>query len=121
MYHQLRFPRPSGYPGHVKLQRKSYQNSRRKVAAQSLVQWCKQVIPKLATLSSPLKELLRKDTQYIATEEHHAVFEGIKKALMSSPLFRYAVYDSKAQFVIQTNASTTAIGAILYQEKCKDQ
>uniref|UniRef100_A0A915I4D1 RNA-directed DNA polymerase n=1 Tax=Romanomermis culicivorax TaxID=13658 RepID=A0A915I4D1_ROMCU len=31
------------------------------------------------------------------------------------------VYDGKAQFIIQTKASTTAIQAILYQEKGKDQ
>uniref|UniRef100_A0A915J820 Uncharacterized protein n=1 Tax=Romanomermis culicivorax TaxID=13658 RepID=A0A915J820_ROMCU len=48
-----------------------------------LVQWCKQFIPKLATLSSPLYGLLPKDAQYVATEEHHAVFEGIKKAFTS--------------------------------------
>uniref|UniRef100_A0A915ICM8 Reverse transcriptase/retrotransposon-derived protein RNase H-like domain-containing protein n=1 Tax=Romanomermis culicivorax TaxID=13658 RepID=A0A915ICM8_ROMCU len=31
------------------------------------------------------------------------------------------LYDGKAQFVIQTDASTTAIGAILYQENRNDQ
>uniref|UniRef100_A0A915HWY8 Reverse transcriptase/retrotransposon-derived protein RNase H-like domain-containing protein n=1 Tax=Romanomermis culicivorax TaxID=13658 RepID=A0A915HWY8_ROMCU len=54
-------------------------------------------------------------------DEHHAAFEGIKSALTSSPFLRYLVYDGKAQFVIQTNASTTAIGAILYQENGNDQ
>uniref|UniRef100_A0A915JUP1 Reverse transcriptase/retrotransposon-derived protein RNase H-like domain-containing protein n=1 Tax=Romanomermis culicivorax TaxID=13658 RepID=A0A915JUP1_ROMCU len=54
-------------------------------------------------------------------EEHHAAFEGIKKALTSSPFLCYPVYDGKAQFVIQTQASMTAIGAILYQENGNDQ
>uniref|UniRef100_A0A915J0A3 Reverse transcriptase/retrotransposon-derived protein RNase H-like domain-containing protein n=1 Tax=Romanomermis culicivorax TaxID=13658 RepID=A0A915J0A3_ROMCU len=49
----------------------------------------------------------------MATEEHHAAFEGTKTALTSSPFLRYLVYDGKAQFVIQTDASTTTIGAIL--------
>uniref|UniRef100_A0A915K6L4 RNA-directed DNA polymerase n=1 Tax=Romanomermis culicivorax TaxID=13658 RepID=A0A915K6L4_ROMCU len=68
-----------------------------------------------------LEGLLRKDAQYIATDEHHAAFEGIKTALMSSPFLRYPVHDGKAQFQIQTDASMTAIGAILYQEYGNDQ
>uniref|UniRef100_A0A915IBV7 Reverse transcriptase/retrotransposon-derived protein RNase H-like domain-containing protein n=1 Tax=Romanomermis culicivorax TaxID=13658 RepID=A0A915IBV7_ROMCU len=59
--------------------------------------------------------LLLKDAQYMATEEHHAAFKGIKTALTSSPFLRYPVY------IIQTDANTTAIGAILYQEKGNDQ
>uniref|UniRef100_A0A915L975 Reverse transcriptase/retrotransposon-derived protein RNase H-like domain-containing protein n=1 Tax=Romanomermis culicivorax TaxID=13658 RepID=A0A915L975_ROMCU len=54
-------------------------------------------------------------------DEHPAAFEGIKKALTSSPFLCYPVYDGKAQFVIQTNASRTAIGAILNQENGKNQ
>uniref|UniRef100_A0A915HYP6 Reverse transcriptase RNase H-like domain-containing protein n=1 Tax=Romanomermis culicivorax TaxID=13658 RepID=A0A915HYP6_ROMCU len=86
-----------------------------------LVQWCKRFIRKLVTLSNPLFGLLQKDAQYIANEEHQAAFKGIKKALTSWPFLRYPVYNSKAQFVIQTDASTTAIGAILYQENGNDQ
>uniref|UniRef100_A0A915IFG4 Reverse transcriptase/retrotransposon-derived protein RNase H-like domain-containing protein n=1 Tax=Romanomermis culicivorax TaxID=13658 RepID=A0A915IFG4_ROMCU len=54
-------------------------------------------------------------------EEHKAAFEGIKKALVSSPFLQYPMYDGKAQFVILTDASTTAIRAILYQENGNDQ
>uniref|UniRef100_A0A915JTX7 Reverse transcriptase/retrotransposon-derived protein RNase H-like domain-containing protein n=1 Tax=Romanomermis culicivorax TaxID=13658 RepID=A0A915JTX7_ROMCU len=54
-------------------------------------------------------------------EEHHPAFNGIKQALTSSPFLCYPVYDGKAQFVIQSEASMTAIGAILYQEKGNDQ
>uniref|UniRef100_A0A915IBZ5 Uncharacterized protein n=1 Tax=Romanomermis culicivorax TaxID=13658 RepID=A0A915IBZ5_ROMCU len=35
---------------------------------------------------------------YPEIDEHHAAFEGIKKALTSSPFLRYPVYDGKAQF-----------------------
>uniref|UniRef100_A0A915JCN2 Reverse transcriptase/retrotransposon-derived protein RNase H-like domain-containing protein n=1 Tax=Romanomermis culicivorax TaxID=13658 RepID=A0A915JCN2_ROMCU len=54
-------------------------------------------------------------------DEHHATFEDIKTALTSSPILGYPVYDGKAQFVNQTDASTTAIGVILYQENRNDQ
>uniref|UniRef100_A0A915JL56 Reverse transcriptase/retrotransposon-derived protein RNase H-like domain-containing protein n=1 Tax=Romanomermis culicivorax TaxID=13658 RepID=A0A915JL56_ROMCU len=86
-----------------------------------LAQWCKRFIPKLATLSSPLYGLLHKEAQYIITKEHKTAFEGIKTALTSSPFLHYPVYDGKAQFVKQPDASTTAIGAILYQENRDDQ
>uniref|UniRef100_A0A915HZU5 Reverse transcriptase/retrotransposon-derived protein RNase H-like domain-containing protein n=1 Tax=Romanomermis culicivorax TaxID=13658 RepID=A0A915HZU5_ROMCU len=71
----------------------------------SLVQWCKQFIPKLATLSSPLYRVLRKGAQYIVNKELKADFEGIKTALTSSLFLCYLVYHGKAQFVIQTDAS----------------
>uniref|UniRef100_A0A915HHC5 Reverse transcriptase/retrotransposon-derived protein RNase H-like domain-containing protein n=1 Tax=Romanomermis culicivorax TaxID=13658 RepID=A0A915HHC5_ROMCU len=74
----------------------------------SLVQWCKRFIPKLATLSSPLYRVLRKDAQYIVNKELKADFEGIKTALTSSPFLRYPVYHGKAQFVIQTDARKLA-------------
>uniref|UniRef100_A0A915JM71 Reverse transcriptase/retrotransposon-derived protein RNase H-like domain-containing protein n=1 Tax=Romanomermis culicivorax TaxID=13658 RepID=A0A915JM71_ROMCU len=40
---------------------------------------------------------------------------------MSSPFLCYPMYDGKAQFIIQTDASTTAISVILYQESGEDQ
>uniref|UniRef100_A0A915KDM3 Reverse transcriptase RNase H-like domain-containing protein n=1 Tax=Romanomermis culicivorax TaxID=13658 RepID=A0A915KDM3_ROMCU len=61
------------------------------------------------------------DSNYQFSNDHKIALEGIKKALTSSPFLRYPVYDGKAQFVIQTDASTTPIGAILYQENGKDQ
>uniref|UniRef100_A0A915I3E0 Reverse transcriptase/retrotransposon-derived protein RNase H-like domain-containing protein n=1 Tax=Romanomermis culicivorax TaxID=13658 RepID=A0A915I3E0_ROMCU len=64
---------------------------------------------------------LKKDAQYTATEEHQATFGSIEKALMSSPLLCYPVYNGKAQFVIQPDPSTMAMGAILYQESRYDQ
>uniref|UniRef100_A0A915KBB4 Uncharacterized protein n=1 Tax=Romanomermis culicivorax TaxID=13658 RepID=A0A915KBB4_ROMCU len=50
-------------------------------------------------------------------DEHPAAFEGIKKALTSSPFLRYPVYDGKAQFVIQTNVNY--VYKVKYI-KCKD-
>uniref|UniRef100_A0A915HI17 Reverse transcriptase/retrotransposon-derived protein RNase H-like domain-containing protein n=1 Tax=Romanomermis culicivorax TaxID=13658 RepID=A0A915HI17_ROMCU len=61
------------------------------------------------------------NAQYTITDEHQATLEGIKKALTSLPFLPYTVYDGKAQFVIQINASTTAIQAIFYQENGNDQ
>uniref|UniRef100_A0A915K1S1 RNA-directed DNA polymerase n=1 Tax=Romanomermis culicivorax TaxID=13658 RepID=A0A915K1S1_ROMCU len=52
---------------------------------------------------------------------HQPPSQQLEKALTSSSFLPYPVYDGKAQFVIQTNASTTAIGAILYEENGEDQ
>uniref|UniRef100_A0A915HP88 Reverse transcriptase RNase H-like domain-containing protein n=1 Tax=Romanomermis culicivorax TaxID=13658 RepID=A0A915HP88_ROMCU len=82
---------------------------------------CKGFIPELVTLLGPLYRLLRKDAQYVVTEEHKATFKGIKTALTSWPFLPYPVYNGKDQFIIQNGASTTAIGAILYQESDDDK
>uniref|UniRef100_A0A915KDG8 Uncharacterized protein n=1 Tax=Romanomermis culicivorax TaxID=13658 RepID=A0A915KDG8_ROMCU len=44
---------------------------------------------------NPLYGLLRKDAQYVAMEEHHNAFDGIKTALTSSPFLCYPVSDGK--------------------------
>uniref|UniRef100_A0A915HUQ1 Reverse transcriptase/retrotransposon-derived protein RNase H-like domain-containing protein n=1 Tax=Romanomermis culicivorax TaxID=13658 RepID=A0A915HUQ1_ROMCU len=42
--------------------------------------------------------------------------EGIKNPLTTLLFLLYPIYDGKAQFIIQTDASTTTISRILYQE-----
>uniref|UniRef100_A0A915IA74 Reverse transcriptase/retrotransposon-derived protein RNase H-like domain-containing protein n=1 Tax=Romanomermis culicivorax TaxID=13658 RepID=A0A915IA74_ROMCU len=86
-----------------------------------LMQWCKPFILQLATLSSPLYVLLRHNSNYKFTDNHKKAFNGIKQALTLSPFFRYPLYPGKAQFVIQTDASTTVMAAILYQESGDDK
>uniref|UniRef100_A0A915K6Y0 Reverse transcriptase/retrotransposon-derived protein RNase H-like domain-containing protein n=1 Tax=Romanomermis culicivorax TaxID=13658 RepID=A0A915K6Y0_ROMCU len=81
-----------------------------------LVQWCKYSIPQVATLSSPLHALLHHNSNYQFTNNHRKAFNSIKKALTSSPFLCYTVYNGKAQFAMQTDASATAMSAILYQE-----
>uniref|UniRef100_A0A915JU79 Uncharacterized protein n=1 Tax=Romanomermis culicivorax TaxID=13658 RepID=A0A915JU79_ROMCU len=71
----------------------------------------------LATLSSPL---YCHDSYYDVTDNHKKAFDGIQNALTSSLFLCYLIYDGKAQFVIQTNASTTVIrtpGLIFYPKK----
>uniref|UniRef100_A0A915L4W8 Reverse transcriptase/retrotransposon-derived protein RNase H-like domain-containing protein n=1 Tax=Romanomermis culicivorax TaxID=13658 RepID=A0A915L4W8_ROMCU len=68
--------------------------------------------------------LKKKDGLWRSIIDYHGIEEvmpSIKKALTSSPFLRYAAYNGKAQFVIQTDASTTTIAAILYQENGDDQ
>uniref|UniRef100_A0A915KQG2 Reverse transcriptase/retrotransposon-derived protein RNase H-like domain-containing protein n=1 Tax=Romanomermis culicivorax TaxID=13658 RepID=A0A915KQG2_ROMCU len=75
----------------------------------------------MATLSSPLYTLLHHDSNYEFTDDHKKAFDSIKKALTSSTFLGYPVDDGKAQFIIQTDASTTAMDMILYQESGEDK
>uniref|UniRef100_A0A915IEG9 Reverse transcriptase/retrotransposon-derived protein RNase H-like domain-containing protein n=1 Tax=Romanomermis culicivorax TaxID=13658 RepID=A0A915IEG9_ROMCU len=65
--------------------------------------------------------LLSQDSNCQFNVDHKNAFKGIKKALTSSPFLCYPVYNGKAQFVIQTDTSMTAIEAILYQENGDNQ
>uniref|UniRef100_A0A915JWW0 Reverse transcriptase/retrotransposon-derived protein RNase H-like domain-containing protein n=1 Tax=Romanomermis culicivorax TaxID=13658 RepID=A0A915JWW0_ROMCU len=66
-------------------------------------------------------EVTDHDSNYEVTNDHKKAFDSIKQALGASPFLFYPVYDSKAQFIIQTDTSTTAISAILYQESRDDK
>uniref|UniRef100_A0A915KPB6 Reverse transcriptase/retrotransposon-derived protein RNase H-like domain-containing protein n=1 Tax=Romanomermis culicivorax TaxID=13658 RepID=A0A915KPB6_ROMCU len=92
-----------------------------KAKAVGLMQWCKRFILQLATLSSPLCVLLRHDSNYKFADNHKKAFDGIKLVLTSGPFLNHPIYDGKAQFIIQIDANTTAIRAILYQESGDDK
>ena len=87
-----------------------------------MLQWCKKFIPNLAKHAEPLYKLTaKKRNKWLVTEEHHKAFNALKEELVSVPFLRYPVMDGTAQFVLQTDASGTALGAVLYQESGDDR
>jgi hypothetical protein len=69
-----------------------------------------------AKRSAPLTELLRKGVAYKWTNRQEEAFEDLKNCLISTPIRVYP--DFNEPFILLTDASTVAIGAILSQ---KDQ
>ena len=80
-------------------------------------------IKDFSKISRPLSELLpptstKKDKKKVKvewqwTETHQQIFEDLKKALTSAPILAYP--DFTQPFELHTDASTKALGAIIYQ------
>ena len=64
-------------------------------------------------MARPLFHLLKKDVIFIWTEDCKDAFETLKNALCTSPVLVYQ--DFSQQFIVQTDASLTAIGGVLSQ------
>ena len=70
-------------------------------------------IPRFATITKPLIELLKKDTPFIWTLRHtQAVEQLIEKVTMKPALFHP---DPTKPFELEVDASNYAMGAILFQ------
>lgn len=76
-------------------------------------------IPNVAEKRKPLNELLKKDVKFKWTENCEKAFNDLRCFLTSEPLLVRPKYDDV--FVITTDASNHAIGAILSNEKTVDR
>jgi len=70
-------------------------------------------VPDFSKISQPLTELTKKNTPYRWTVKQEEAFETLKNALITPPILRYP--DFRKEFIVNTDASATAISAILTQ------
>ena len=70
-------------------------------------------IPGLSTLTAPLWELLKKDTDFIWNCTYDTAFEQIKEAVIGDTTLRY--FDPSLPMTIQVDASQLGLGAALLQ------
>ena len=80
-----------------------------------LASFYRRFIPRFAQVSSPLTNLTQKGRQFLWTEECETAFTALKEALTSPPLLAYPDFNNK--FILATDASQEAIGAILSQKQ----
>ena len=66
-----------------------------------------------ADIASPLTNLTKKNQKFVWTEKCQSAFERLKEALVSAPILAYPTKEGR--FVLDTDASATAIGAVLSQ------
>ena len=78
-----------------------------------LAQWFSPFVPCLATISSPLWELLKKNVPFSWNQCHEEAFERIKKAILDAPILAQLIPD--AQLILQTDASSVGIAGVLFQ------
>ena len=81
-----------------------------------LIGWYQKFIPNYSHITAPLTNLLQKKQPNVLkwNGEHESAFEVLKKTIVSEPMLRTP--DFSLPFVVQTDASETAIGAALLQE-----
>lgn len=73
----------------------------------------KKFIPGLATIARPINALLRKDVVFNFDEKCVKAYEELKKKLTSPPVLAHP--DFEREFIIRTDASQFASGAVLSQ------
>ena len=79
-----------------------------------LVSYLTRYSGRLATLSSPLRDLTEQDVVYSWGPEHARTFNQVKKQVSSFSVLRY--FDPDAETTIQTDASLKGLGAVLLQD-----
>ena len=78
-----------------------------------LVTYLSPIIPGLSTLTTPLQELLKKDTDFTWNCTYDATFQWVKEAVISDTTLRY--FDPSLPVTIQVDASQVGLGAALLQ------
>ena len=71
-------------------------------------------IPRLADIAAPLNALRKKDVKFMWGKPQEEAFEILKQAIAQPPVLRFADFDKK--FIVQTDANSVALGAVLSQE-----
>ena len=79
------------------------------------VTYYSEYINKLAEIAEPLNRLVRKKTQFVWGKEQQEAFEKLKIIVSNPPVI--ALPDFEQGFKIRADASDTALGAVLEQEK----
>jgi hypothetical protein len=78
-----------------------------------LAGYYRRFVPNFSKIAKPLTKLLSKGTTYVWNDETNESFNKLKELLITEPILQYP--DFKQPFVLTTDASNDAIGAVLSQ------
>ena len=73
-----------------------------------------QFIPNMSSISAPLRQLLKKDVEWVWNKEHEKSLNLLKTLITTEPVLKFFSPDKAT--VIQCDASSKALGACLLQE-----
>ena len=77
-----------------------------------MASWYRKFLKDFATLAEPLTRLTQKDRRYEWTDEQQEAFDHIQAFVASAPVLSRSNFEE--QFILQTDASDTGIGAVLF-------
>ena len=80
-----------------------------------LAGYYRRLIPEYSKIAKPLSSITSSKVEFTWTAEQQNAFDTLKEALTTAPLLIYP--DFTKEFVVTTDASDVAIGAILSQGK----
>ncbi len=80
-----------------------------------LANYYKRFVPQFAAVALPLNNLLRKNVSFRWDEQCEESFQTLKTLLTTAPTLVYPLQDPEAEFILDTDASEYAIGAVLSQ------
>jgi len=78
-----------------------------------MASWYRRFIGNFSTIAAPLTQLTRKNAQWKWGDEETIAFRALKERLISAPVL--ACPDFTRRFFLQTDASSTGLGAVLTQ------
>ena len=78
-----------------------------------LVQYLSPFVPNLSTDTAPLRDLLKKESQFVWSATHQEAFQRIKDKIANTSILQY--FNPRLQTKIQVDASQHGLGAALIQ------
>lgn len=81
--------------------------------------WFRKFIPNFFAVAEPLTRLLKKNQPWLWSSDQARAFQELKTRLSSAPILIQADYSKP--FVLRTDASSYAIGAVLLQGEGKEE
>ena len=79
-----------------------------------MVNYFAQFIPNQSTIRAPLRQLLKKDVDWMWLPEHTSAVQELKQILSSKPVLKF--FDSSKPVKLQVDASKPGLGACLMQD-----
>ena len=84
-----------------------------------LASYYRRFVPGFAKAAAPLHALLKKDAKFYWTEHSQESFDCLKKLLVTTvtPVLAYPQFQSEHPFILETDANTEGLGAVLAQQQ----
>jgi hypothetical protein len=80
-----------------------------------LASYYRRFVPKFASIAAPIHVLTKKNVPFQWTDECESAFNQLKVALSISPVLVYPRFGPGHSFILETDASTVGLGAVLSQ------
>ena len=84
-----------------------------------LASYYRRYIQNFSNITKPLHELTQKNVKFVWSQEHIESFNALKDKLVQAPVLTYPQFkQDSAPFILQTDASSVGLGAVLEQNGC---